>query len=171
MIVVSDTSPLNYLILIGQVDVLPALFPRVVAPPAVVAEMLQPGAPEVVANWAASPPSWLEIIAPRATNTSLGLGAGEAEAIGLAQELKADQVLLDERKATLVARRLGLAVTGTLTVLSLAAEKSLLSFPAAIAALRQTNFRGPADLIEELLKQDEKRNTEGAGREDSTPRA
>ena len=131
--------------------------------------MLQPGAPEVVANWAASPPGWLEIIAPRTTYTGLGLGAGEAEAIGLAQELKADQVLLDERKATLVARRLGLAVTGRLTVLSLAAEKSLLSLPAAIAALRQTNFRGPADLIEELLKQDEKRKTEGAGRKDSTP--
>ncbi len=56
MIVVSDTSPLNYLILIGHAEILPALFSRVVAPPAVVAEMLQPGAPEVVANWATSPP-------------------------------------------------------------------------------------------------------------------
>jgi predicted nucleic acid-binding protein len=163
MIVVSDTSPLNYLILIGQADVLPALFSRVVAPPAVVAEMLQLGAPVVVATWAASPPKWLEVIAPATFDASLPLGTGEAEAIALAQELEADRLLLDERKAALVARRLGLAVSGTLSVLSLAAEKDLLALPAAIAALRQTNFRGPADIIEELLKQDEKRHTKGTG--------
>ncbi len=171
MIVVSDTSPLNYLILIGQADVLPALFSRVVAPPAVVAEMLQPGAPQVVANWAALPPEWLEVIAPTTVDTNLPLGAGEVEAIGLAQELKADRLLLDERKAALVARRLGLTVTGTLSVLSLAAEKDLLALPAAIAALRQTNFRVPVDLIEELLEEDEKRNTKGAGQEDQGPTA
>ena len=96
--------------------------------------------------------------------SALALGAGEAEAIGLAQELHADYLLIDERKASLIARRLGLTVTGTLTVLSLAAEKDLLSLPAAIAALRQTNFRGPADLIAELLKQDEQRRAEGQSR-------
>ena len=169
MIVVSDTSPLNYLILIGEVDVLPALFRRVVAPPAVVAEMLQPGAPEIVANWAAAPPKWLEVIAPTTFDANLPLGAGEVEAIGLAQKLKADRLLLDERKATLVATRLGLAVIGTLSVLSLAAEKGLLALPAAIAALRQTNFRGPADLIEELLKQDERQHGKGTGRENAEP--
>ena len=42
MIVVSDTTPLNYLILIGQQDVLPVLFSRVVAPPAVLAECRMP---------------------------------------------------------------------------------------------------------------------------------
>ena len=163
MIVVSDTSPLNYLILIGQVEILPALFSRVVAPPAVLAEMRQAGAPEVVADWATAPPKWLEVIAPTTFDASLPLGAGEAEAIALAQELKADRVLLDERRAAFVARRLGLAVTGTLSVLSLAAEKNLLALPAAILALRQTNFRGPADIIEELLKQDEKRRTQDIG--------
>ncbi len=166
MIVVSDTSPLNYLILIGQAEILPALFRRVVTPPAVVAEMLQQGAPEVVADWAASPPKWLEVITPTTVDASLPLGDGEAEAIGLAQELKADRILLDERKATLIARRLGLAVTGTLSELSLAADKNLQDLRAAISALRRTNFRGPADLIEELLKQDEKRKTEGIGRGD-----
>jgi predicted nucleic acid-binding protein len=52
MIVVSDTSPLNYLILIERVNVLPILFNRVVAPPAVVAELCHPEAPKVVADWA-----------------------------------------------------------------------------------------------------------------------
>ncbi len=39
MIVVSDTSPLNYLVLIGADHVLPILFGRVVAPPVVLSEM------------------------------------------------------------------------------------------------------------------------------------
>jgi predicted nucleic acid-binding protein len=159
MIVVSDTSPLNYLVLIGQADVLPILFKRVVAPPAVRAELCQSGSPQAVANSAATPPACLEIVAPLVVDASLPLGLGEAEAIAIAQELNADRLLLDERKASVVARRLGLAVTGTLGVLSLAAEKEkkLLVLSNAIAALSQTNFRAPADLIEELLRQDEQR--------------
>ena len=43
MIVVSDTSPLNYLVLIEEVEVLPAVFGRVVVPPAVVEELQAPG--------------------------------------------------------------------------------------------------------------------------------
>jgi predicted nucleic acid-binding protein len=163
MIVVSDTSPLNYLVLIGHVDVLPAIFSRVVAPPAVLAEMIQAGAPDAVANWASSPPSWLEIITPVTIDMNLPLGLGEIEAISLAKELKADRLLIDERKAFVIARKCGLFVTGTLGVLCAAAERDLLSLPTAIAALRQTNFRGPSDLIDLLLKQDERRRSAGEG--------
>ncbi len=42
MIVVSDTSPLNYLVLIGAIDVLPKLFGEVYAPPAVIQEFQHP---------------------------------------------------------------------------------------------------------------------------------
>jgi predicted nucleic acid-binding protein len=48
MIVVADTSPLNYLILIGHVDVVPVLFDRIVAPPAVVRELTHPHSPPSV---------------------------------------------------------------------------------------------------------------------------
>ncbi len=48
MIVVSDTSPLSYLVLIEEVEVLPAIFGRVVIPPAVVEELQAPGAPDAV---------------------------------------------------------------------------------------------------------------------------
>ena len=44
MIDVSDTSPLNYLVLIEAVEVLPALFGRVVVPPAVIEELQAQGA-------------------------------------------------------------------------------------------------------------------------------
>ncbi|MGB9718920.1 MAG: DUF3368 domain-containing protein [Thermoproteota archaeon] len=48
---------------------------------------------------------------------SSSLGKGEAEAIALASELKADFVLLDDLKARKTARKLGLKVMGTLAVL------------------------------------------------------
>ena len=88
MIVVSDTSPLNYLVLIGHVDVLPTLFDRIVTPPAVIAELLHPSTPQIVHAWAMTPPSWLEIIPPSLIDSSLNLGRGEAEAISVALELE-----------------------------------------------------------------------------------
>jgi predicted nucleic acid-binding protein len=160
MIVVSDTSPLNYLILIGQTEVLSSLFDRIVIPPAVLNELEHSQSPELVSEWAASPPVWLEIVTPTAIDETLPLGRGEMEAISLAQEIKADTLLIDERKGSIIARKLGLTVTGTLGVLALAAERGLLDLPQAIAALRQTNFREPADVIELLLQHDAQRRSQ-----------
>src|SRR5437016_1874229 len=126
MIVVSDTSPLNYLVLIGHVDVLPVLFDRIFAPPAVIVEVLHPGSPPPVHAWATTPPPWLEIVSPSIIDPAQRLGAGEMEAICVARELNADLLLIDERKATAVAQRLGLRVVGTLNVLAAAAERQLL---------------------------------------------
>jgi predicted nucleic acid-binding protein len=151
MIVVSDTSPLNYLVLIGHIEILPVLFERVVAPPAVLRELCQSGAPLDVIDWSSSPPSWLEVVTPTVVRDISQLGLGEVEAISLAQEMNADRLLVDERKASLVARQLGLTITGTLGVLSLAANKGLLDLAFAISSLRQTNFREPVNIVEELL--------------------
>jgi len=52
MIVVSDTTPLHYLILIDQIHLLPALFGHVVTTPEVVDEMDQPETPEKLRQWA-----------------------------------------------------------------------------------------------------------------------
>jgi predicted nucleic acid-binding protein len=111
MIVVSGTSPLNYLVLIQHVEILRALFGRVLVPPAVMAELQQTGTPEPVRTWAAAPPDWLEIQAPTAIDPDLRLGPGEVEAICLARELNADAVLIDERKAATVARHLRPSLT------------------------------------------------------------
>ena len=157
MIVVSDTSPLNYLVLIQHVEVLPALFGRVVAPPAVLDELQHPGTPAAVRAWAAAPPGWLEVRAPASIDPGLRLGPGEAEAISLARELKADAVLIDERKALTVARQCGLFVTGTLGVLEIAAEKGLIVLAEAIAALRRTSFRVSDEILDEVLRRDRKR--------------
>jgi predicted nucleic acid-binding protein len=101
----------------------------------------------------------LEVLTPQSVDVDLPLGRGEIEAIGLAQELKADVVLIDERKASLIARKVGLTVTGTLGVLALAAERGLLDLPEVISALRQTNFREPADLVEHMLQRDAQRRS------------
>ena len=157
MIVVSDTSPLNYLVLTQHVEILPPLFGRVVAPPAVISESQHPGTPQVVRAWVEAAPTWLETRAPTSVDPSLGLGQGEAEAISLARELHADAVLIDERKGVIVARQLGLFATGTLGVLEIAAEKGLINLAQAIAALRQTSFRVSEQLLEEVLQRDRNR--------------
>jgi predicted nucleic acid-binding protein len=93
MIVVSDTSPLHYLILIGAEGVLPELFGRVIAPTAVIDEMVHPHAPQTVRDWASDTPEWLEILDPESSVTSVRLGPGESAAIAIATELQADAVL------------------------------------------------------------------------------
>jgi predicted nucleic acid-binding protein len=57
-IVVADTGPINYLILIGHIDVLPILFERVILPSAVRDELMESKAPTAVRDWIAAPPYW-----------------------------------------------------------------------------------------------------------------
>ena len=89
MIVVSNTSPVCYLLLISQIDVLPTLFNRIMLPQAVREELLSEGAPTVVQTWIAQPPTWLEI-KPVVTESDAELARlhpGEREAIVLAERL------------------------------------------------------------------------------------
>jgi predicted nucleic acid-binding protein len=137
---------------------LPSLFGRVLTPPEVLAEMQHAKAPPQVSAWAKDPPTWLEVRSPQETPQFPGLGPGESAAIALAQQEHAAALLIDERDGTAVAQQLGLVVTGTLAVLCLASEKGLLSLPAAFAALRQTTFRGPSKLMDELLEIDAARH-------------
>lgn len=58
--VIADPGPVNYLVLIGRIEILPAMFEKVILPPAVRAELADHDAPPVVRNWIASPPLWLE---------------------------------------------------------------------------------------------------------------
>jgi predicted nucleic acid-binding protein len=54
---VADTGPINYLILIGHIYILPALFEKVVIPAVVRDELKHPKAPPAVQHWIAGPPS------------------------------------------------------------------------------------------------------------------
>jgi predicted nucleic acid-binding protein len=143
VIVVADTSPLRYLILIEHVHVLPALYGHVIVPPAVNVELNQEPTPDLVKTWLANRPEWLQVQAPMRALTSSGsvLGAGEREALALAAELSADALLMDDRDARREAQRLSVPVLGTLRVLVDASEHGLAHLSAAFDRLRQTNFR------------------------------
>ncbi len=152
MIVVSDTSPINYLVLTHYEHVLPKLFGHVLAPPAVLHKLQHARTPVDVREWAEDPPAWLEVRSPSAVDPSLDLGPGEREAISLAKELHAEVVLIDERKATRVAQQMGLTVTGTLGVLVTASQKGLIRLSDAISAL-PPSFRARESMLRELLQQ------------------
>ena len=51
MVIIADTSPLNYLLLIDEVDILPKLYSHIVIPEAVFAELQRPKAPVSVLEW------------------------------------------------------------------------------------------------------------------------
>jgi predicted nucleic acid-binding protein len=153
VIVVADTSPLRYLILIDHVHVLPALFGEVIVPPAVVAELTNERTPQEVRTWLADKPEWLRVQTPRETLPQLrgAIDDGEREAIALAVELRADALLIDDRNGRRQAEALKCPAVGTLGVLADAADRGFADLPAALERLRSTNFRADGRLIEEIL--------------------
>lgn len=155
MIVVSDTSPLCYLLLVNLVELLPQLYGRVIIPESVCTELLNSDAPETVKRWMAHPPDWLKIQAVKEEIDSAldDLDLGEREAIALAEQLKADLLKLDDRAARQLALERNLSIIGVLGILGAAAKRGLISFPETIAQLQQTTFRASPQLIQRLLKE------------------
>lgn len=84
------------------------------------------------------------------------LGAGERDAITLAEELRADRLLIDDRDGRRKASRRKLPVIGTLGVLAASAERGLLDLPEVIERLRTTTFRASPQLLTALLERFEK---------------
>lgn len=159
MIVVADTSPLNYLVLIDAVGVLPALYENIIVPQAVFAELQATETPEKVRDFVKLFPAWFDV--KQATiflDAELSeLDAGEREAIALVEELNADALIIDERAGRKEARNRGIFIIGTLGILNSAAEKRLLDLPVALEKLQQTSFRASEKLISDLLKLDAER--------------
>ena len=141
MTVVSNMSPLHYLILIECDRILPLLFAQVFAPPAVIDEMRAPSTPEVVRRWADSPPEWLKIVEPADIEDIPRLGhgkrgAGEKAAIALAREIQADVLLIDDKKGIQEAQKRGLKTVRMLTIVDWAAERDFIdNLPAVLDSL------------------------------------
>ena len=154
MAAVTNTTPLNYLILVGAVDVLPQLYERVLVPQAVVDELLHPRAPEAVREWIAARPPWIEVrsVPPSPDPQLAALEPGERDAILLAEQVSAALLLIDERDGREAARHRGLKITGTLGVLDRAAERGLIDFPVVIERLKGTTFRMSAVLLRQFLE-------------------
>jgi predicted nucleic acid-binding protein len=114
MIVIADTSPHHYLILLEHADVLQHLYGRVIIPEAVVPELQAQKTPAVVRRWITSPPEWLQIrqIAVPPDPALAELDPGEREAIALAETLRADALIIDEKMGRREAERRKLRVIG-----------------------------------------------------------
>ena len=154
MIVVSDTSPLNYLILIGEENILTKLFGSIVIPQAVSDELLDAGASSQVREWSQNLPDWVKVRHAILTPTaSLDLlDRGEREAILLAQELSADLLLVDDKQARQAAVNLGIAITGTVGIVDKAARAGLIDLKIGVEKLQKTNFFISDDLLNLLLE-------------------
>jgi len=154
MLVVSNTSPISYLIVIQHIDLLPRLFECILIPETVREELASPKAPPAVHQWIASPPTWLTIHSTSIQPDSdlLKLDAGECAAILLAESPKADLILLDDLAARRLAAHRGLALTGVLGILDRAASEDWIDFAVAIERLQQTNFRTSTAIVQELLQ-------------------
>lgn len=155
MLAVSNTSPLHYLVQLDCAAILPQLFTAIAAPDIVISELTHPSAPLIVRMWASSPPPWLELVK---TNEDLALSAtglhpGEIGAILLAENRKADFVILDDLHARRIAEARGLQIIGLLGILKRAAQASLIDANAVAIRLLASNFRiSPSLVRRELLE-------------------
>jgi predicted nucleic acid-binding protein len=131
MTVVSNMSPLHYLILVSCDRILPLLYGHVSTPPAVLEEMRASSTPELVQRWAESPPEWLRVLEPANIEDIPRLGhgkrgAGEKAAIALAREIQADLLIIDDKKGIQEAQKRGLTTVRMLTVVDSAAERGFI---------------------------------------------
>jgi predicted nucleic acid-binding protein len=153
MIVVADTTPLNYLVLIDEIELLPTLYRRVLIPQSVHLELQQLRTPPPVRLWATRLPAWCEVrTVTSAPDDGLDeLDPGERDAIGLAMEAGVDTLLMDESEGRREALRRHLKVTGTVAILEKAAQRGLIDFRASLLRLEQTNFRIAGTIRREFL--------------------
>jgi predicted nucleic acid-binding protein len=114
-----------------------------------------------VKRWVASPPPWIEVryVTVVEDPSFRGLDPGEREAIILAEALRADALVMDDRAGRREAERRGLRVIGTLRVLYDAAEAGFLDLAEALEALQRSGFYVDPRLSEELLRRHQQKGT------------
>ena len=141
---VSNSTCLIALERIGQLALLPRVFPTVYAPAAVQKEV------GVAILW---------LTTKEATNPStvavlkVQLGDGEAHAIALALEVPGAEIILDDKKARRIARQLGLRVIGTVGILLRAKRRSIVpSIRPLLQAIHAAGFRLSPSLLNEALR-------------------
>jgi uncharacterized protein len=158
VIVISDTSAITNLAAIQHLQLLPQLYNQVAIPEAVYRELAEidppvPGTLEVQTS------PWLKVrqvvdrVMVERLQVEVRLDPGESEAIALAMELKADLLLIDERRGKAEADRLGIRITGLLGILVEAKQKNLIVAvkPLMDALIATSNFRVSSALYNQIL--------------------
>ena len=156
MRVISDSSPLISLARIGKLNLLRALYGRVLVPTAVFDEVVVAGgglagAEEIGrANWIQQAEPMSKTDSPIGSLHE-GLGAGERAVIQLALSVKADLVLMDDWKARQAALNAGLSVAGCVAVLEAGARGLVSDLRAAYVELLRQGIRLHVELLQESL--------------------
>lgn len=160
MIIVSDTSPITNLAAIGKLDLLHSLFGYILIPAEVCGEMVGvgkvvPGTKEVQElSWITTKEvvdqQWIADILDNEEN----IDVGEAAALVLALETKADVLLMDERRGRAVAAEYGIKVVGLLGILLQAKERGLISAvkPVMEKLITEASFRVSSSLYKTVLQ-------------------
>lgn len=156
MIVVSDTSALSNLAIVDHLWLLKAIYRSVIVPDVVARELAAASNPTISAILQLG---WIQT--QSLANSQLanqlqqerGLDAGEANAIALALELQADDLLIDERLGRQEAVRLGLSIIGILGILLVAKQRSLIPQvqPVMDTLINQAGFRVSLQLYQQVL--------------------
>ena len=149
MIVVSDTSCISNLLLIRQLDLLQKIYFKIFIPDAVYNEILalEKGGKDL--SYFKSR-NWITVEKDFTRNISLlppkNIDAGEAEA-------KADRILIDERKGSLLANELGIITISLLGILKIAKENHFISsVKELLDQLIENNFWVSNELYNTVLK-------------------
>ncbi len=157
MIIVSDTSPISNLLRIDQLSILQKLYDHVIILHVVYQEIcaLEPLGidPTPILN-----APWISVQTAHdrslVENLTLELDLGEAEAIALAIEIKAERLLIDERLGRRVAQRYKVEITGLLGVLVAAKKNEFIPEvkPILDQLISQAKFRVHRELYRQILK-------------------
>ena len=153
MLVVCDATPLHYLVLIGEIDLLRKLYGRVVVPQAVIEELSVAKTPAQIRSWITELPEWATVgqVHPLVPLPFEFLGLGERQAIALVRDAVKGVLITDDSKARDIAESVQIQVVPTIRLLSTASDLLLVDFDDAVNRLRQTNFRVSRDVIDQIV--------------------
>lgn len=157
MIVVSNSTPLIGLASIGRFDLLQQLFGEIHIAKAVYTETVLQGREDGGAKHQVSTATWIKSVVVQdrlAVEVLLDeLDLGEAETIVLAREIKADWVLMDEKKGRRKLNQLGIEKVGTLGILLKAKQAGLLGqIRSEVESLHKQGFSISPSLVDSILK-------------------
>ncbi len=145
-LIISDTSCLIILSIIGELDLLRRLYKTVTI------------TQDILLEYGEIVPDWIEVQQVKDSYSQqlleMQINKGEASAIALALSSGKHILILDDCKARKVAERLGLTVTGTLGVIIKAKNTGIVSsIKPYLFKIKGTNFRISEELEQIALKE------------------
>lgn len=158
MLIVSNTSPLSNLAVIGELSLLQTIYPTILIPPIVQIELMRlPETQPLISTHIAN--GWLKIQSPNnlqlLQTLNQSLDPGEAAAIALALELNADRLLIDERLGRIIATQYNIKIRGILGILVNAKDQELIPAiqPILDRLIQEAGFRVSQALYDRILRE------------------